>query len=338
MIFNIPIEDLEERYSSQWNNWFPREFEKFDIDYLTLYGECLTNRIEKGSFLDVCGTNYFKADQLKQIVSFVYSGQVKDKDIFFFHDLWFPGIEMLSYMRDGLGIDFKIYGCLHAGTYDPYDFLSQKGMRKWAEFLEKSWFEIIDGIFVATEFHKRILVERRCVDDRKIFVTGFPIYDENSNKSIEKENIVVFPHRLDSEKNPHLFDLLRRKLCHKYKKWWFLKTKEVCDTKSQYYRLLDKSKIAVSFADQETWGIAMQETMFAGCIPVVPDKLSYVELYDEKFRFDSFKSAILRIESIINNVDSELRSEILSDNLRRLTIKGSEAIYNMLNIMLNRKE
>ena len=46
------------------------------------------------------------------------------------------GLEMLAYVRDGLGLKFKIVGILHAGTYDPHDFLTQKGMASWGRPLE----------------------------------------------------------------------------------------------------------------------------------------------------------------------------------------------------------
>ena len=327
MVYNVPIESLEERYSAQWNIWFPNEFQKKKTQYKTLYGETLVDEIRDGSFLDVCGTNHFKASQLMQLTELLFIGEIKAGDVVFFHNLWFPGLEMLQYIRQGINIDFKLCGILHAGTYDPHDFLAKKGMSYWGKKLEEAWFSFVDKIFVATHFHKKLLLENRIVSPEKIVVTGLPIYSSEfwDSKSI-KENIVVFPHRLDGEKNPHLFDLLKEEL--QYTGWEFVKTKDVCKTKEEYYSLLNKAKVAVSFADQETWGIAQQEALFCGCIPVVPQRLSYIEMYDPMFQYSSFKEAVRLVENMIAHSDYGKKQFI--DNRNELMKRGRTAISRMI--------
>jgi len=327
-IWNIPIESLEERYSADWNRWFPREFKKLNVTYETIYGEELTSKIEQGAFLDVVGTNYFKASQIQKICQKIYSGEVKNGDVFLFHDLWFPGLESLAYIRDALDLDFKITGLLHAGTWDSQDFLSHKGMEKWARSLETSWFQFIDAVFVATEFHQDLIRKKRkgrC----PIYVTGFPIYDEHSDSKVKKENIIVFPHRLDSEKQPEEFDELENLfqfLVAGSGKWKFVKSKEVTSTKEEYYDLLNRSKIAVSCALQETWGIAMQEAVLAGCVPFVPDRLSYKELYPGLFRYENLEDLVIRMEMCIK---SELKYPLVSS----IKDSGENAIPDMVSII-----
>lgn len=322
-IVMIPLERFEERYTSQWFNWF----EKFMKPTIVLDGHYLTSSIEDGSFLDVCGTNYFKAYQLKRIVEFIYNRK-KASDMseyaFFFMDLWFPGIEMLAYIRSGLNLKFKITGCLHAGTYDPADFLSQKGMGYWGKDLENSWFRFIDKIFVATNFHKNLIVSARDIDPNKIAVTGFPIYDEHSNKAIEKKDIVVFPHRIAPEKNPKVFEYLK---LISQSEWEFVYSKEFTGNKEEYYHLLNMSKIAVSFADQETWGIAMQEALFADCLVLVPDKLSYKEMYSECFKFSGLYDAVDRLMFMTRRYETYQEEQI--KNKESLLLKGRLAIRNM---------
>jgi len=326
MLYNIPIESLEERYSADWNIWFPREFRNFNIEFKTIYPDTLTEVIKDGSFLDVCGTNYFKAGQLKILTKKLFTGEIKDGDVLFFHDLWFPGLEMLQYIRQGKGVDFKIYGILHAGTYDPYDFLSKKGMRPWGKDLENSWFKFIDKIFVATQFHKDLIILSRNIDPEKIVVTGLPIFKPKYSP-VRKENIVVFPHRLDSEKNPQMFDELASWLKRSMVGWKFIKSKDVCKTKKEYYELLNRSTIAVSFADQETWGIAQLEAVFLGCIPMVPDKLSYHELYNESFKYIYFEECILKIRKFM---EGHIPYDDLETNRKCLLQMGQSAISKML--------
>ena len=52
-----------------------------------------------------------------------------------------------------------------------------------------------------------------------------------------------------------------------------------------YASLLSRSDIVVSSAEHEFFGISVMEAIRAGCVPVLPDKLPYRELYPEKFRY-----------------------------------------------------
>lgn len=284
-IILVPIEPLEERYSKQWTVWFECRMIEKGIPYMVVNGEPLTSKIEHGAFLDVVGTNYWKSCQLRELCRLIHEGVITKNDTILFHDLWFPGLEMLFYIRDGLGIDFKIAGCVHAGTYDPWDFLSKMGMGSWGCHIEQGWFTGVDRIYVATAFHKHLLVARgRCLPS-KVCVSGFPIYPQQYADSVMKENLVVFPHRLDEEKDPEAFDALARRF--EGSGFRFAKTKELCSTKQEYYVLLHKAKVAVSCAWQETWGIAMQEAVFADCFPIVPSRLSYAEMYPECFQYNN---------------------------------------------------
>lgn len=325
-IINVPIESLEERYSASWNKWFPEAFVDMNIEFENIYPQPLTDKIRNGSFLDVCGTNYFKSCQLSILYEKLYNGEIGKGDVIFLHDLWFPGLEGLQYIRQGMNLDFKICGILHAGTYDPYDFLSKQGMVSWGHLLENCWFNFVDQIYVATEFHKKLIVSKRRIDPDKIKITGLPIYSDQDPDMALKENIVVFPHRLDEEKNPDLFDWLADQF--KYSGWQFIKTKEVCKTKKEYFEILNRAKIAVSFADQETWGIAQQEALFAKCFPVVPNKLSYKELYHRVFRFSELYESVQCIKKFMKPTKRHI-SKMLH-NREALLQQGDVAILNMV--------
>jgi len=124
-----------------------------------------------------------------------------------------------------------------------------------------------------------------------------------------------------------MFDMLAEDL--KHTGWKFIKSNEVCKTKQGYFDLLNKSKIVVSFADQETWGIAMQEALFEDCFPVVPNKLSYKEMYFERYRFDTYTQAK---ELVLQSMRDPLASDlvVLARNKEILLNKGEQAITNMI--------
>ncbi|MBI9105470.1 MAG: DUF3524 domain-containing protein [Spirochaetales bacterium] len=57
-----------------------------------------------------------------------------------------------------------------------------------------------------------------------------------------------------------------------------------CDDKSEYFSWLKKSDIAVSTSIQENFGISVVEAAWAGCHPLLPDRLSYPELVPNEHR------------------------------------------------------
>jgi hypothetical protein len=332
-IINIPIEPIEERYSIQWDKWFKESFDEHKIDYVTVYGNKTSGKINVGSFLDVIETNQYKVDQLSKIIKILKKYDNKEPLILFFHDLWFPGLETIAYIRDGLGLNnLKICGCLHAGSYDIYDFLNKKEMSIWAMHMENGWFGgIVDKIFVATNYHRTLLVSNRNVPGWMVNVTGFPFFPDFIKKTTtpmnNRRNIVVFPHRLDSEKNPDMFDAIANRMQNRNYVWW--KTKNITLSKYEYYECLQESRIALSFSYQETWGIAMQEAVICGAIPLCPDRLSYTEMYSDVFLYKDELELVEKIDKFMHFPPTG-SLHVQQGNILE---KGMNAIPNMIKIM-----
>ena len=55
----------------------------------------------------------------------------------------------------------------------------------------------------------------------------------------------------------------------------------------QYHKLLESAKIVFSANLQETLGISCYEGALAGALPMVPDRLSYSEMYVDDFKYPS---------------------------------------------------
>jgi glycosyltransferase involved in cell wall biosynthesis len=53
----------------------------------------------------------------------------------------------------------------------------------------------------------------------------------------------------------------------------------------QYIELFNKGDIVISTSLHEFYGISIIEAVRAGCIPILPDRLSYPELFDKKFLY-----------------------------------------------------
>lgn len=333
MIYLVPIEPLEERYSADWYRWFPERLQILGKHVKVIDGVQKSTVIRQGAFLDVIDTNRYKASQIMQIMDLIDEGVVTAKDTFFFLDGWFPGVESLAYVRDALKLKFKMVACFHAGSYDRADRLYQWGTDIWAHPLEQSWFTIYDMIFVATHFHRNLIMATTPakVSD-KIHVTGFPFYRSWKVENKNTSDLVVFPHRLDPEKDPDKFDALYSSMEDVEDTGIaFWKTKKMCKSKEAYYKMLSDAKVAISFAKQETWGIAMQEATALGCLPIVPNRLSYPEIFLREFIYINESEIPNMIINFIYNYNGYL--PLLSAQQNIIFWRGASAIKNMVHLI-----
>jgi len=346
MIWFIPLEQLEERYTKQMYNWVIEGFARKEMKYGIINGLTMTSGVQTGEVLDAEGTNYFKATQLAVLCKMFKDGTIQDGDVFFIADLWFPGIEMIRYIGAQKRMHLNIAGVHYAGVYDPNDFVYK--MRSWASFNETGWLALADWIFVGSNYHKSLIVEglkkQHGVDwSGKIYPTGL-VWDSDTVRSEvkEKERQVVFPHRTDAEKNPLEFFRLakrikaidptvkfvitssRKELASNIPNFYipdFVELK-VGLTKQEYYDELAKSKVLFSSALQETFGYALNEGLKLGCIPVCPNRLSYPEVVENDKRL-LYKDTNEAIEKVMTALDSNW-------NVSQYTEKYSKNIDAML--------
>lgn len=327
MLYLIPIESYDNRYSKQWNQWFPRYLKSTRIPHQVVWGKTKVTELNQKEVLDIYGTHLYKFNQLSQLVTFLKKGDIKANDVLFFHTLWFTGVDSLQYIRQSLGIEFKIVGILHAGSYDPWDFRTRLGMKPWALHLERAWLTFIDRIFVASEFHRKLLLEQIDLNPDKVMVTRLPLKVseiQESRQRVSKENIVAFPHRLVPEKDPGLVD----RLCQRMPDVKIIRTRDVCESKKDFYDLLARCKICVSNAYQETFGYAMLESVALGCVPLVPERLCYPEMYPSEFCFHDEEHLVTKIKYFLENW-SDPRPKMST-----LLNECDQAVETMINLAL----
>jgi len=329
MIINIPIEPLDKRYTIQWNSWFKDQLQRdFTRGVITIDDIPSSGKIESGSFLDTVDTNRYKTKQLLRIIEILENYNNEEPLVLFFHDIWFPGMAVIGYIRDGLGYDkLKICGCLHSGGYDATDFIRQQHMNPWTDHVEKGWFSgLVDKIYVATHFHKDVVDKYFDLPDDKVEITGFPLYSPQTEKRKSSTGMktLVFPHRLVPEKRPEIFDQLAAHF--KDEDWNWVKTMEYDFSKPEYYRVLVNSDIAISAADHENWGIGMQEATLCGAIPLVPNRLSYPELFLPEFIYKDFDQLIYLIEKYIHKPPRTA----MTKQKKSIIANGGNAIPNII--------
>ena len=343
-VYLVELEPVETRYTAQWKEHLPKQMINAGLDVEVITGPAdAPQDTTPGAFLNFSGTNYWKSEQLKTISQMFADGTVQDGDYFLYTDAWNPTVLQLKYMSELLGVDIKIGGMWHAGSYDPADFLGRLiGDAPWCRLAEESMYNVFDHNFFATQFHIDMFLESfPNVDQSKIYRVGWPMeymepllreYDIPANKM----DIVLFPHRVAPEKQVDIF----KDLGKEFTDVEFIVAQEQDLTKDEYHTMLSRSKIVFSANQQETLGISCFEGAVVGATPMVPDRLSYIEMYDEVFKYPSewtenFESYLQHKDKLVAHIQSVLDADLLDDTYRLATNLGNDffsgkALYEVI--------
>lgn len=288
-VYIVDIEPVESRYTKQWKEHLPEQLQRAlcsdsavldDVEVIS--GGDVPQATTPGAFLNFGGTNVYKSNQLMQIANLFCRGVVKNGDYFLYTDAWNPTVIQLRYMAELLGVDIRIGGMWHAGSYDPQDFLGRLiGDATWVRHAERSMFDCYHDNYFATQFHVELFKDTyRYVDDASVKVVGWPMeYLRNSMdmyKGMDKRDLILFPHRIAPEKQPEIF----RDLKESMPEYEFVICQEQELSKNEYHNLLGEAKLVFSANLQETLGISWYEGALVDVIPMVPDRLSYTEMTD----------------------------------------------------------
>ncbi len=291
-IYIIDLESVETRYTCQWKKGLPELLKEKIPNYniINISGNSSNNKTSTGAFLDFAFTNIYKSEQAIHIAELFQSNQVKAGDKFLFADFWNSTIIQVKYMSELLDIPVEIHAIVHAGSYDPQDFLGRKIKdKRWSMTFEVALYYAIDFNYFATNFHIDLFKRELAIDDtdKKIFRSGQPHNKLTEHlvqyEGVVKDNLILFPHRVTTEKQPEIF----RDLAEAMPEYEWIICQEKNLSKHEYHQLLARSKMIFSANLQETLGISAMEGVLLNSIPYVPNRLSYKEMYEDQFRYDS---------------------------------------------------
>lgn len=306
-VYIVDIEAVDTRYTKQWKEHLPEQLQRALVQDTAVLAEVevisggdVPQATTPGAFLNFGGTNVYKSNQLQQIATLFCEGKVHNGDYFLYTDAWNPTVIQLRYMAELLGVNIRIGGMWHAGSYDPQDFLGRLiGNQPWVRNAEQSMFHCYDHNFFATQFHVDLFRKSMPLnnvseylghvdlsDYSKFNIVGWPMeYLRNSMdmyKGMDKRDLILFPHRIAPEKQPEIFRDLKETM-PEYE-WVICQEQEL--SKNEYHNLLGEAKLVFSANLQETLGISWYEGALVGAIPMVPDRLSYSEMTDS-FKYPS---------------------------------------------------
>ena len=334
-VYVVPIEPIDTRYTRQWYNHIPLLLDAAGAtDVVIIEGDDIPAQPTPGAFLDFGATNIYKGSQLSVIAQLFRDNKVQDGDKFLYTDAWNPTVIQLRYMAELLGKEIEIHGMWHAGSYDPQDFLGRLvGPKPWVLGAECSMFYCYDINWFATDYHAKLLLNGLFDEDcsikdwnkwyvnkpGRVALTGWPmdyLYDilEPYTK-LEKKPQIVFPHRLAPEKQLAIFQDLAASM-PEYE-WVVCQTTPL--TKDEYHTILGESAIMFSANLQETYGISSIEGLICGAVPMVPDRLSYSEMYNDEFKYPSdwtinWDSYVKHKSQLISKIDANMKKIINKDN------------------------
>jgi len=299
------LEPLETRYTAQWHTHLPKIFSErlgYKFNIIQIDGETNSGVPTQGAFLDFLSTNQWKNEQVNKFFSMVKDGVIGKGDHILFTDAWNPTIIEVKYVNDLMDMKWVTHGMFHSGSYDPQDFLGRLiGDKPWVRHAEKSFFNCYDHNYFATDFHIHMFIRNifgawfddsalhsqreEWIRTKKVVRTGWPMeYMEatmDPYKGKMKTNTILFPHRLAPEKQLEIFLDLAKHIPEAS----FIVCQEQKLTKHQYHTLLGEAKIVFSASLQETLGISMYEGALVDAVPLVPNRLSYTEMYPDKFKY-----------------------------------------------------
>ena len=344
-VYLVELEPISTRYTGEWKVYLPKQLRQYGLEVETIEGPTdIPTETTPGMFLNFSATNTYKSVQAEKISRMFSDGKIKDGDYFLYTDAWNPTVIQLRYMAELLGIKIRIGGLWHSGSYDKHDGLGREiGDAKWVRNAEQSMYHCYDDNFFATEFHANLMLQTVFGSDTTYDNTdsavkvGWPMeYLEDiflKYQGIEKENLILFPHRISVEKQVDIFEDLEKNI----PELEFMVCQKKNISKHQYHSLLARSKIVFSASLQETLGIGWYEGMLLNALPCVPNRLSYKEMAVEKFRYPSkwteswedycsHKSRLIdHIYSMVNNYEELLDSlEIQRNKLKENFFNGDK--------------
>ena len=291
MIYIVPIEPIDQRYTLQWYSNIPKMLKARGLESHTIAGEEIDQGTTTGAFLDFGATNAYKASQVQRISKLFTEGAIKPGDKFLVTDAWNFAITAIRYMSDLLNIPVEIHGIWHAGAYDPTDILGMKMSKPWPWHQETAWFHACDYNYFATNFHANMFVKNLDINPSyksKVIVSGQPheimVQTLKHFSGRQKTNCVVWPHRYNADKQPEIAEDLKKVMAPDTA--WII-TQKLNLNKANYYNTLAESAVLFSCSLHENLGISVMEAVLLGTIPILPDRCSYSEMYLPEFLYPS---------------------------------------------------
>jgi len=279
------------RYQEWWFIEFPKQFRDRGFEVLTL-GEKYIDVIKcRRSALDMFSpinqAIEFETEQIREYMML----DIKDDDILFLADISFPGIfASVLYHKECP----KSYAFCHATSLNKRDYFASVRYSKFP--VESSHSFMFDTVFVGSVYHRNKL---RAIDDRywrNTKVTYLPFQPPYMKVSGYEKTIDIMsasrpsPQKVDSELETWLENKTNIKI-----------ERPISNTWDQYSCNLQKSKILLLTAFEDTFGYQIVDAITNGCIPIARNSLSYPELLPREYLYENQDELLSLVNKVLNS-------------------------------------
>ncbi len=146
------------------------------------------------------------------------------------------------------------------------------------------------------------------------------------NEKMEKNSFTLHVVGQSFRNQPEAFEKIKNNFAARLGHWGFV------ENRFAYRELLEQCDLVISTAAHDFQGIAVLEAVYAGNVPVVPNRLAYPELFRPEFCFDDSKNEAL---SLANALKSRIQEHSLSalpeaPQLQHLTWETLKPAYQKL--------
>ncbi|MBW2218328.1 MAG: DUF3524 domain-containing protein [Deltaproteobacteria bacterium] len=224
-----------------------------------------------------------------------------------------------------------------------------------------SFFSALPGFLnMMPEYHPKWAI-KEIQDKSDVIYPGISYSDcrlKKKNKNIKKTPLIIWNHRWEFDKNPQDFFYALDRVSEKgfdfkiallgenfqIKPKEFIAAKErygdriivygYAESKSDYAKWLSKGDVVISTAIQENFGISIVEAVRAGCIPFVPDRLSYPEIipddYHKDFLFTDRDNLVDKLIKLFSKTSDGIKEKVceLSRHMETFSWENSIKDYD----------
>lgn len=241
--------------------------------------------------LGLLGDIFYKTTQFENIYEEFIAEGVSQGDIFIFTDAWNPTVISVKYISEIMGMDLHTIGLWRDGIYDVNSKIRTGLLRRpkdWAKTVERALYKVYDvNCFITPIQKKRFLTRYGLKDSDTSIVTGLPYSGVRMIKDtlpiVEKEDIIVLPHDAIDAEQRDIFKALRNYL----KGYTFVDAHELRLTDGEYYSLLNRAKAVLAINLSETDPTHIYEALMFECVPIIPDRLIYKDVFPERYQYPS---------------------------------------------------
>ena len=293
-IIFVPQFPSEMRYQAWWFTEFPKQFRDRGVEVLTLGESHITSMKYRRSELDMFSPiNQAIEFEMKQIKEYMML-DIKEDDILFVADISFPGIFCSALYHKECP---KSYTFCHATSLNKYDYFENT---RYSKFLvETAYSRMFDTVFVGSEYHKDKLhmgFENNIHNWVNTKVTYLPFQPPFLKAYKCKKTIDIMsasrpsPQKVDSELETWLENKTNIKI-----------ERPISNTWGQYSSNLQKSKMLLITAFEDTFGYQIVDAITNGCIPIARNSLAYPELLPREYLYETKDELLSIVNKVLNS-------------------------------------